>query len=150
MGKPQPTFTDSPFMPADEKRRVFRAWTRFFKHGLQYGHFTKALYKHLTLHCGYIAHYDRPTFHHLYFTDGEELLRFLDQFDRSKGCLGAETGSTLWLAGTHADLNAAMVDAVKGMIPAFRDHARHMIEDAARADIQAAEMKLAKVRGRAA
>jgi len=150
MGKPQLTFTDSPFMPADEKRRVYRAWTRFFKHGLQYRHFTKALYKHLTLHCGYIAHYDRPTWHRYYFGDGEELLRFLDQFDRSKGCLGAETGSTLWLTGAHADLNNAMVDSVKGMIPSFRDHARRMIEQHARAEIEAAHRKLAKVRGRAA
>ncbi len=140
------TFADSPFMPAEEKRRVLRAWVRFFKHGLQYRHFTKALYRHLTLHCGFIAHYDRRTFHRFYFEDGEELGRFLDQFDRSSGCLGAETGSTYWLTGTHADLNAAMVDAVKGMIPAFRDHARRMIEQAARADIEAAERKLAEQR----
>ena len=144
------TFADSPFMLADDKRRVYRAWTRFFKHGLQYRHFTKALYRHLTLHCGYIAHYDRQTFHHLYFSDGEELTRFLDQFDRSSGCLGTETGSTLWLTGTHADLNNAMVDAVKGMIPAFRDYARRMIERGAMADIEAAERRLAQVRGRAA
>jgi len=150
MGKSLPTFTDSQFMPADEKRRVYRAWTRFFKHGLQYRHFTKALYKHLTLHSGFIAHYNRQTFHHLYFSDGEELTRFLDQFDRASGCLGAETGSTLWLTGTHADLNNAMVDAVKGMIPSFRDHARRMIAEAARADIEAAHRKLAKVKGRAA
>ncbi len=150
MGKTLPTFTDSPFMPADEKRCVFRAWTRFFKHGLQYRHFTKALYKHLILHSGYIAHYDRATFYRCYFEDGEELLRFLDQFDRSKRCTGAETGSTLWLTGTHADINNAMVDSIKGMIPAFRDHARRMIERAARADIEAAERRLAKVQGRAA
>lgn len=143
-------FTDSPFMPADEKHRVLRAWTRFFKQGMQYRHFTKALYRHLTLHCGYIAHYDRETFYRTYFEDGEELGRFLAQFDRASGCLGAEMGSTLWLTGEHADLNNAMVDAVKGMIPAFRDYARRMIERDARADIGAAERKLAKVRGRAA
>jgi hypothetical protein len=137
-------FTDSPFMTADEKRRVLRAWTRFFKHELPYRHFTKALYKHLTLHCGHIAHYDRLTYHRFYFEDGEELGRFLDQFDRSSGCRGAETGSTFWLTGTHADINNAMVDAVKGMIPALRDRARKMIEQTARAAIEAATRKLAE------
>ena len=144
------TFADSPFMPADEKRRVLQNWGRFFKHGLQYRHFTKALYGHLTLHCAFIAHYDRPTFYRAYFEDGEELGRFLDQFDRSKGCVSTEYGMTHWLTGAHADLNSAMVDAVQGMIPAFRDHARRMIERAARADIEAAQLKLAKARGRAA
>ncbi len=39
---------------------------------------------------------------------------------------------------------------LKSMIPAFMDHARRMVEQAAKADIETAELKLAKARGRAA
>jgi hypothetical protein len=57
MDKSSVTFSDSPFMPADEKRRVLQNFVRFFKNGSQYRHFTKRLYQHLILHSGFIAHY---------------------------------------------------------------------------------------------
>lgn len=73
-------FTDSEFMSAKEKEMVLKQWRTFLKAlsnanlanqtGSDYGYFpteldrpfTDRLYKHLSLHCGFIAHYNRRGF----------------------------------------------------------------------------------------
>jgi hypothetical protein len=62
-----PDFIDEPFMSAKEKEVVLNAWTRFLKNGCKFQDFTDALYRHLTLHCSFIAHYDRLGFYEFYF-----------------------------------------------------------------------------------
>lgn len=117
---------------SEESRRLLRDFRRFFRQGLQDRHFTRRLHEHLTRHYGFVVRRGRRRFYEAYIEDPDGLLSFLDQFDRRAGCLSAQsrhvtTGSTEWLEGEYADLNSAMVDAVKGMIPAFRDYAERKI-----------------------
>jgi hypothetical protein len=102
------------FMDADEKMRVFVAWKRFINSGCKYTQFTKGLYNHLILHCGFIAHYNRAEFYNLYFNSKSESSRFFAQFDRNMGCKPAEgywvlQGGNDVTQGYH-DINNAMVD----------------------------------------
>ena len=96
---------------------------------MQYRHLTRRLYEPLTRRCGFVVHRGKRGFYEAYIEDPAGLLRFLDQFDRLAGCPSAETSSTEWLEGEHADVNAAMVDVVRGMIPAFRDYAHRKLPE---------------------
>ncbi len=73
-------FTDVQFMTAKEKELVLKNWETFLKHCLQRKHFIKRLYKHLHLHCGFIAHYSRDGFYSTYFEAGEDTQRFFEHF----------------------------------------------------------------------
>ena len=73
-------FTDVEFMTAKEKELVLKKWETFLKYGLQKKHFTKRLYDHLHLHCGFIAHYSRDGFYSTYFEAGEDTQRFFEHF----------------------------------------------------------------------
>ena len=73
-------FTDVKFMTAKEKELVLKNWETFLKHGLQRKHFSKRLYDHLHLHCGFIAHYSRDGFYSTYFEAGEDTQRFFEHF----------------------------------------------------------------------
>ena len=108
-----PDFIDEPFMSGKEKEVVLNAWTRFLKNECKFHDFTDALYRHLTLHCSFIAHYDRRGFYDFYFaTPGASTIRFIDQFDPTQQGISAEIGMTYWLNGpTGADLNRAMRQA---------------------------------------
>ena len=106
-------FTDSRFMTAKEKEQVLKAWERFLKNGCQYGQFTKALYNHLTLHCSFIAHYDRQGFYSYYFTDPAKTVDFVGQFDRDKNYKSAEYSDIYWLTNSeYSDINQAMCEVV--------------------------------------
>jgi hypothetical protein len=56
-------------MSAREKGLVLKTWVRFLKNGFRLADFSDRLYKHLTLHCSFIAHYNRVGFHQTYFED---------------------------------------------------------------------------------
>ena len=73
-------FKDAQFMTAKEKELVLKNWKTFLKRGLKKEHFTKRLYEHLHLHCGYIAHYSRDGFYSTYFEAGEDTQRFFEHF----------------------------------------------------------------------
>jgi len=73
-------FTDVQFVTAKEKELVLKNWETFLKHGLQKKRFTKRLYDHLHLHCGFIAHYSRDGFYSTYFEAGEDTQRFFEHF----------------------------------------------------------------------
>jgi len=73
-------FTDAKFMTASEKVFVLRNWERFLRLGLKKDHFTKRLYQHLHLHCGFIAHYNIHGFYEEYFQAGADTERFFDNF----------------------------------------------------------------------
>ncbi len=103
-------FSDSQFMTAQEKALVLKDWETFLKNGLQQADFTDRLYKHLTLHCSFIAHFNIHGFYETYFASPEQALTFLSQFDREQGTYSVEYGDRHWLQGEYSDINAAMVD----------------------------------------
>jgi len=106
-------FKDVEFMTAKEKELTLKAWERFFKNGLQFKDFTDRLYKHLSLHCSFIAHYDRAGFYATYFEEPEDTLKFLSQFDNDTNHISIEYGMTYWYtASDYSDLNKAMCDVL--------------------------------------
>lgn len=128
-------FCDAAFMTAREKELVLKAWLRFLKNGLRFGDFSDRLYKHLTLHCSFIAHYDRLGFYQTYFENGEDTVRFLSQFDKRGESRSVEYGGTWWLQGDYKDLNRAMVEEGTAYTPPLIEKAqlRQRESDLARA-----------------
>lgn len=112
-------FTDTEFMTAKEKELALKDWEQFLKYGLHWTHFTERLYKHLSLHCSFIAHYNRMGFHNTYFNVSEDSIRFLRQFDKSWGSKSVEMGGTFWLDGDYADINQAMIATAAKYLPAL-------------------------------
>lgn len=106
-------FKDSKDMSADVKSTVYAAWIRFVNSGFKETQFTKALYQHLTLHCEFIAHYNRATFYDLYFRNEDMKDKFIQQFTTGRACEGY---SDMWLRGGNDycqqfyDINKAMVN----------------------------------------
>ena len=116
-------FRDQHFMTAAEKEKVLRAWIRFLKSVCAKTQFTEALYQHLSLHCSFIAHFDRNGFYNFYFERiTPDLFRFFDQFDPEKPGISAEFRSDGWLSphNTGADLNRAMREAARPYLAALR------------------------------
>ena len=94
-------FTDVEFMTAREKELVLKSWRAFLKHGLQKQHFTKRLYEHLHLHCGFIANFNIHGFYSTYFEAGQDTERFFEHFcDYTARNYGAN--------GDYDDVNTAM------------------------------------------
>ena len=60
-------FADSKWLSADEKRKVLKQWTAFVKNGFPETLFTRSIYEHLHLHCGYIAHYNKQGYYGEYW-----------------------------------------------------------------------------------
>jgi len=114
-------FKDARFMSAQEKRRVLGHWVKFLEGGFEARLFTASLYAHLSQRCAFVAHFDRAGFHAVYFKDPSATQRFLDQFDRAKGCRSVEYGETGWIdADDYRDINGAMVDEAMGRLPELR------------------------------
>jgi hypothetical protein len=100
---------------------VLKAWVRFLKNGLRGEDFSDRLYKHLTLHCSFIAHYNRAGFYTTYFENGEDTTRFLSQFDKRGECRSVEYGGSWWLNGDYEDLTRAMIEEASRYIPALME-----------------------------
>jgi hypothetical protein len=114
---------DEKFMSGAEKQLVLKAWVTFLKHGCRSEHFTERLYDHLSLHCSFIAHFDRHGFYEFYFSHpSERTYRFLDQFDPCKPGIAAELGAMYWLMdrATGSDLNHAMREVAGTYIAKLR------------------------------
>ena len=100
-------FTNTRFMTAELKQRVLKDWERFLDRGLQQAHFTKRLYEHLHLHCGFIAHYNIHGFYAEYFQAGQDTEQFFENFrsstslDRAMRC------------GEYDDLHKAMGEVLE-------------------------------------
>jgi len=94
-------FTDVEFMTAKEKELVLKNWKTFLKHVLRKEHFTKRLYGHLHLHCGFVAHYNIHGFYSTYFEAGQDTERFFEHF-----C--THTASNYGASIDYDDLNTAM------------------------------------------
>lgn len=114
------------FMTAGEKWLVLSAWKGFLRSGLKEKCFSERLYKHLTLHCSFIAHYSRVGFYQHYFEDPDMALKFLSQFDQDGPCLSVEYGTEHWLrngndvSGEYYDINSMMVKVGTLFIPALK------------------------------
>ena len=127
------TFTDSPFLPAVEKRRVLALWHRFLQTIARrfsdrercFRAFPDALYRHLIQHCSFIAHHNRSGFFAHYFDRGDDALRFLRQFDAADNPEGVSTeyGNSWWLSGEYWDINDAMREVASPLLPAIRSQA---------------------------
>ena len=139
--------TDVRFMSAHDKALILKDWLRFLKNGLAWTCFTKRLYRHLHLHCSFIAHFDRHGFYDTYFTTGDETVVFLRQFDHATGAMSAELGPNgHWLDGDYRDVNTAMLELAEPFLPALYARALHAQETR---DVATANRLLAK-HGRAA
>ncbi len=115
----QYAFNGAQFLSAREKALVLKAWVRFLKNGLRWEDFSDRLYTHLSLHCSFIAHYNRAGFYATYFENGEDTMRFLSQFDKRGDCLSVEYGASWWLHGDNEDVNEAMIEEASAYIPAL-------------------------------
>jgi len=144
-------FSDAQFMSAHEKKNVLNAWIGFVRNGFEFRHFTRRLYSHLIQHCSFIAHYDRGGFWGTYFRDPDDTQRFLDQFDRSKGCVSVEYRMAYWIQGgndvcaDYYDLNNAMVDAIADILPELREWLRICEIQNAEIALQAAQDRVTKL-----
>jgi len=93
------SFSDAEFLTAKEKELILSAWILFLKSGLKQEKFSKRLYEHLHLHCGFIAHYDINGFYSTYFNgDYADLERFFSHFE----------GSGYKCTDDYDDINLAM------------------------------------------
>ena len=95
-------FRDTEFMSANEKEKVLRDWKKFLQALLDNyesadAAFTKRLYKHLHLHCGYIAHYNINGFYRTYFSNPRDTLSFFKGWEEEIRC-----------ARDYEDINTAM------------------------------------------
>ena len=126
----QYAFSDTQFTSAREKELVLKAWVRFLKNGLRRQDFSDRLYKHLVLHCSFIAHYNRAGFYSAYMENGEDTTRFLSQFDKRGDCLSVEFGASWWLHGDYEDVNEAMIEEAAQYIPTLLEQALAKAEDA--------------------
>ena len=117
---------DTEFLSAKEKVQVLKAWKRFLESGCRRDYFTEAVYKHLTLHCCFIAHFNRAGFYDTYFEHGDDLAHFLTQFDNSKGIpQSIEYGAIWWYADSrYNDINAEMCRIAMPLIPALTGRAK--------------------------
>lgn len=73
-------FKDAQFLTAKEKEKLVKNMKSFLKNDFSITTFTDALYKHFSLHCGFIAHYDRNGFWNTYFTSPEGKVRWAKAF----------------------------------------------------------------------
>jgi len=119
----QYAFNDAQFLSAREKALVLKAWVRFLMNGLRWEDFSDRLYTHLSLHCSFIAHYNRAGFYATYFENGEDTTRFLSQFDKRGECRSVEYGGSWWLNGDYEDLTRAMIEEASRYIPALMEQA---------------------------
>ena len=71
-------FRDAEFMTAQEKHALLKQWVVFLKNGLKKAHFSKRIYDHLHLHCGFIAHYNIHGFYSTYFESRADTQKFFD------------------------------------------------------------------------
>ena len=114
-------FKDVEFMSAKDKELVLKQWLTFLKYGCRYEHFTRRLYDHLTLHCSFIAHFDRRGFYNTYFTSVDGRRKFFSQFDLLHGGgVSVEYGGVMWRKeGDYADINTAMCEEFMPPIDPF-------------------------------
>lgn len=106
-------FDDTKFTTADEKAKIVKTWRRFVASGYKRTIFTKALYRHLSVHCGFIAHYNIDGFYAERFADPQGRAATLQQiFNGGLGYRGDSNYRDINLALAECiDIDAGMDDA---------------------------------------
>lgn len=148
-----PTFRDAPYLTVPQKRHIYQAWQNFLVHSFARRFFTKDLYKHLTLHCSFIAHFNLDGFYGTYFDPlGQATLRFIDQFDGALPGVSAEYGDTYWCrSGNDAvapyyDLHDAMRTFMKSHADRLRGLVKKALLVQAEMDLKHAQARIDKLR----
>jgi len=104
-------FTDTKFMTADDKTRVAKQFKLFVQNGFKREDFSKRLYEHLHLHCGFIAHDNIGGFYNEYFNgDPADLQRFISHFIDENGNYSSQA---VW--GKYEDIGKFMADILKNI-----------------------------------
>lgn len=135
-------FKDGQYLDAEAKLRVFKAWERFLKSDLKPTVFTDAVYKQLSLHWGFIAHYDRAGFHYARFAMPDGLRATLRQMmEPSKWVFVDENCSG------NADLHRAMHEVLKAHAERLNKLADDREADVLEQRIKYAGQRLAQIRG---
>ena len=75
-------FKDGQYNSAQDKTRIYKAWVRFLESNLNPNRFTKDLYKDLSLHWGFIAHYNQSGFYSARFAEARGLSYTLEQIKK--------------------------------------------------------------------
>lgn len=137
---PPAMLEDSKFMSAEQKKKVLKQWNRFVEGGFSFHLFTDAVYQHLNLHCGFIAHYNRSGFHSTYWNNDFIL------FARNTGMLlrPVPTAFFNWERflssfqcwGEWAGMNASMLKALKSHLACVRNELEREAKDAFRHDLE--------------
>lgn len=89
-------FCDSEWLTAKEKEKIYKNFVRVIDNK-DISFMEKCLYKHLHLHCSFIAHYNIHGFMDEY--SGIQFQRFLDHFKKLKSYI-------IW--GDYKDINGAL------------------------------------------
>lgn len=114
-----PKFHDGKFTSAQEKANIYTALTRFIASNFDPRKFTKALYKHLSLNFGFIAHYDLGGFYHARFADPDGRMKTFESI----------TNASQWNFNDEntsgcGDLNKAIQELVRKNKTLFVDKAK--------------------------
>lgn len=96
-----PKYISVQFMTAEEKEKVVKAMKSFLKSDFSKTTFTDRLYKHLTLHCGFIAHFNIHGYFDTYFTSPEGKVRWANMLCNERFC-----------HEDYRDINAVLIDMV--------------------------------------
>lgn len=135
-------FKSAEFMSAEEKEKVLKAWKQFLAHDFSERFFTERLYKHLTLHCYFIAHFSKDRFYHYYFKNPEETIKLIKQFDKKYNYISVEYGVNYWIKGDFQDLNLAMCEEVSRCEKLLYSKLHAAIKIETRAEIQRLKKKI--------
>ena len=82
---PMPVFTDGQYTKAKDKELIYKAMVNFIKNDFAVNKFTKALYTHLSLNFGFIAHYNLHGFYQKRFADPEGRIKTYEAISHAAG-----------------------------------------------------------------
>lgn len=123
---------DGLYLKANEKVKIAKKFEAFIKSGMKPSLFTKALYSHLYLNFGFIAHYNREGFYNTRFHNPEGRVKTFDSIINANRWSFID-GNT----SNNADLNIELkrialkyYEAVKkGSVHDRKCVLKHMIND---------------------
>lgn len=131
--------SDGQFLSALDKQKILRQWGKYVHCGFKPEMFTKAIYEHLHLHCGFIAHYDRMGFYYTYWND--EVVRFCEK-NRYETVPAPKTffewerflkAFSIW--GEYTDISLAMMVVFREELRSMKDRLMNEVREIYKYDI---------------
>lgn len=96
------TFEDVKYLCAAEKKKIYKGFVSFLNNHFKHTNFTKSIYQHCHLHCGFIAHYNINGFYGEYFATAATLQKIAFNVEKQPSEYdGYYVGSTAY-AGTDS------------------------------------------------